>query len=282
MQSSEGTVIIKANGERELFKPEKLFQSLVNSGADSSVAHEVTDKIYGSLAEEDKTEDIYNRAFDMLRQLESDAAARYSVKRALMDLGPSGYPFETFLSEIYKALGYETKTGILVQGRCVEHEIDVVATKGDERIGAEVKFHNKAGIKSDLKVALYVQARFEDIAAQSGLESETDFTDRLLITNTKFTKQVEIYAACVGIQLISWDFPAKGNLQDLIEQTRVHPVSCLTTLSNAHKQQLMDNEIVLCRQLEQNRGSLEQLGLSADQLNKVYREVDGLVSVGTF
>lgn len=274
--AKEGTIITKANGERELFDPEKLHQSLVNSGADTEVAREVTDTIATSLKSGDKTKVIYTRAFELLREIQRPAAARYSVKRALLDLGPSGYPFEAFLSEIYKQLGYTTKTRAIVQGRCVEHELDVIASKENERIGAEVKFHGKAGIKSDLKVALYVHARFEDIAAQSGLQSDTDFTHRLLITNTKFTKQVEIYAACVGLQLISWDYPAKGNLQDLIEQTGVHPLSCLTTLSNAQKQLLMEKDIVLCRQIQRDQSVVESLGLSNKELNEVYKEVDGL------
>jgi hypothetical protein len=274
--SSERTIITKANGEREFFEPQKLYQSLVNSGADDTVAEKVTSTIASSLKEGNKTKDIYRKAFDMLQQVKRPVAARYSVKRALLDLGPSGYPFETFLGEIYSSLGYTTNTQVMVRGRCVEHELDMVAVKGDERIGAEVKFHNKPGTRSDLKVALYVYARFEDIEAQSGRNSETDYTDRLLITNTKFTKQVEVYAACVGLQLISWNYPAKGNLQELIEITGVHPVSCLTTLSEANKQYLMERDIVLCRQIKHNPDSVAPLGLSNHELAKLHEEIADL------
>lgn len=276
MKISSETTITKANGERELFDPQKLYQSLVNSGARDDVAETVTTTVADSLEEGDKTKDIYKKAFRMLKRVERPVAARYSVKRALLELGPSGYPFETFLGEIYKNLGYTTNTRVLVRGRCVEHELDVVATKGDERIGAEAKFHNKPGTKSDLKVALYVHARFEDIAAQSGHKSATDYTDRLLITNTKFTKQVEIYAACVGLQLISWDYPASGNLQELIERTGVHPVSCLTSISKAQKRLLMEEGVVLCRQVKHNPKKVAALGLSETATGKLYSEIDGL------
>jgi hypothetical protein len=193
-----------------------------------------------------------------------------------LDLGPSGSPFEDFLSEIYRALGYMTTTRVVVQGRCVEHELDVIAVKNDERFAAEVKFHNRPGVKSDLKVALYVYARFEDIAANSGKGSATDYTDRLLITNTKFTKQVEIYSACVGLEIISWNYPAKGNLRELIEETRVHPVSCLTTISNSNKRKLMEKGIVLCRQLKDNENELNSLGISDDVMKKLFIEVEDL------
>ncbi len=276
MQNNEPTIITKANGEKEPFYPEKLYNSLVNSGATLELAEKITSKVSSSLKEGDFTGDIYKRAFDMLRKEKSVVAARYSVKRALLDLGPSGYAFEDFLGEIYRALGYTITTRVLVQGRCVEHELDVVAVKGDERMAFEAKFHNNPGIKSDLKVALYVKARFDDIAEVSGKDAPTDYTDRILITNTKFTKQVEVYAACVGLELISWNYPAKGNLRELIEETRVHPVSCLTTLSGANKRKLMEKGIVLCRQLKDNISEIEKLGLSENDIKKLFIEVDGL------
>jgi len=276
MQSKTHTVITKANGEREQFDPEKLHRSLVRSGASRSVADTITSKIESSLRDGDKTQEIYRRAFKQLRRVQAPIAARYSVKRALLDLGPSGYPFEDFIAEIYRKLGYEAQTRAVVQGRCIEHELDIVAKKGEERLGAEIKFHNNPGIKSDIKVALYVNARFDDIASQSGKGSDVDFTNRLLITNTKFTQQVEIYAACVGLQLVSWDYPVKGNLRELIEETGLHPVSCLTTLSNVHKKKLMEQGIVLCRQVRERAEDVEVLGLSKKTMSNLFEEINNL------
>ncbi len=273
---SNGTIITKANGEREQFAPDKLYLSLVRSGADEKLADVVTSQVASSLHEGDKTQDIYRRAFDLLRKKQGGMAARYSVKRALMDLGPSGFPFEDFLAEMYRHLGYETKSRQVVQGRCVEHELDVMGVKGDERFGAEVKFHNNTGVKSDLKVALYVHARFEDIAAASGKGSPTDFTRQVLITNTKFTQQVEVYGPCVGLQLVSWDYPATGNLRELIEQTGVHPVSCLTSISTSNKKKLMEKGIVLCRQLRERQEDIEALGLSRKAIDMLFSEMQDL------
>lgn len=281
MQTSQQVLITKANGEEEFFNPDKLYRSLVRSGADKEIAEDITGKIASTIVEGDQTRDIYRRAFMQLKDVKSHMAARYSVKHALLDLGPSGYPFEDFLKEIYTLLGYTAKTRVIAQGRCVEHELDLVAVRGEERIGAEVKFHNKSAVKSDLKVALYVQARFEDIAAQSGTNTENDFTNKLLITNTKFTKQVEAYAACVGLQLVSWDYPAQGNLRELIEQTGVHPISCLTTISTSNKRRLMEKGIVLCRQVRKNMDTVDSLGLSPQSVSKLLQEIDDLVQVAS-
>jgi hypothetical protein len=275
MISKSDVVIVKANGDREPFNPEKLYQSLVRSGAAMDVAGAITTRVADSLRDGDRTKDIYTRAFAALRQLERPMAARYSVKRALLELGPSGYPFEDFIAEIYRALGYAARTRVVVRGKCVEHELDMVATRNEEQVGAEAKYHNSVGIKSDLKVALYVQARFEDLA-NGGAADTGPYTTRLLITNTKFSTQAELYAACVGLELVSWDHPKRGNLRHLIEETRVHPVSCLTSLSTVQKRRLMERDIVLCRSIVEHRDELEALGLSDAAAEAVLAEAADL------
>lgn len=276
MQNNRAIHITKADGERELFEPRKLHDSLVRSGASKQNAGVITDRVQSTIREGDKTKDIYTRAFAALRRIERPVAARYSVKRALLELGPSGYPFEDFLAEIYKALGYTTRTRVMVKGKCVEHELDLELKRNDERVGIEAKFHNSHATKSDLKVALYVQSRYEDIAAAAKSKSSSDYTGRMLITNTKFTTQAQAYAACAGLKLVSWDYPAQGNLRQLIEDTRLHPVSCLTTLSRAHKRRLMEQGIVLCRQLKDNLNELAPLGISEHVADRVRREIEDL------
>jgi hypothetical protein len=264
------------NGEREPFHAEKLYTSLSRSGAPKDVAERITSEIADELHEGDRTQEIYRKAFSRLRKLERPVAARYSVKRALLDLGPSGYPFEDFLAEMYRALGYQPSNRRMIPGRCVEHEMDLVATRGDERLAAEVKFHNNSGLKSDVKVALYVHARFEDIQAGAHPNGDHDFNTRMLITNTKFTEQAHAFAECVGLKLLSWDYPRKGNLRELIEEARVHPVSCITTLSGAHKRRLMEQGIVLCKQLKEHVPEITALGISDHTIDALFKEIDNL------
>jgi hypothetical protein len=276
MQRKSATSVTKANGEREAFRPDKLYTSLVRSGAPKDIADRLTRTIADQLKEGDRTQDIYRRAFSELRKIERPIAARYSVKRALLELGPSGYPFEDFLAELYRLQGYQTSNRRLVPGRCVEHEMDLIATKGTRRMAAEVKFHNNGGLKSDIKVALYVQARFEDIKAAAASDGDHDFNTRMLITNTKFTEQAEVYAECVGLTLLSWDYPEQGNLRELIEETGIHPISCITTLSGAQKRKLMDQGVVLCRQLYEHVETLRTLGLSDRMIDTLFEEVEHL------
>ena len=102
-----------------------------------------------------------------------------------------------------------------MQGACVSHEIDVIAEKTTAALVIECKFHNQPGTKSDVKVALYVQARFEDIQKQWQKQPEPSrkFHEVWLATNTKLTSDAIQYASCVGLKAIGWDYPPNNGLQ---------------------------------------------------------------------
>src|ERR1700690_2186338 len=147
-------LITKADGEREPFDPAKLEHSLALAGASSTLRARVLAHVLQELHPGMMTEEIYRRAFDMLRREEATpVAARYSIKRAVFALGPSGFPFEQFVAQILRAHGWSTRTGVALNGRCAPHEVDVLAEKGNKRIGIEAKFHNDATGKTDIKDA---------------------------------------------------------------------------------------------------------------------------------
>lgn len=210
--------VTKANGIKEVFNIEKLKHSLLNSGASEEAAQRVADHVLGSLHEGMTTTDIYRHAFEMLRELNKPIAHSYSLRRAVMQLGPSGFAFEDLVAEIMKGKGYETMTRQTVLGQCVPHEIDVVAWDKEKLIMVEAKYHNDLGTKSDLKVALYVKARIDDLKANAfsygGRDRKLD--EGWLVTNTKFSTTAIHYGACQNLVMIGWNYPEKGNLQDMI------------------------------------------------------------------
>jgi hypothetical protein len=211
-------IITKASGHKEAFDPEKLKNSLVNSGADEAAATKVVEHIIHEVHDGMTTSDIYKHAFNVLEGMNKPAAHSYSLRRAVMHIGPTGFPFEKMISEIYKEKGYEVLTDQMVMGKCVGHEVDVVAWNNDELIMCEAKFHNELGTKSDVKVALYVKARFDDL-----IYNEFNYGGRMrkldkgiLITNTKFSSTAVQYGKCVGLHMIGWNYPEKGNLNQMI------------------------------------------------------------------
>ena len=269
--------ITKASGEREEFSAEKLRTSLKSVGASSALIDEIIAHVESELGDDVKTSDIYHHAFTLLRRHRSPAAARYSLRQAIMQFGPSGFPFERFVGEILKAQGYTVKVGGILPGYCVNHEVDILAEKGDKHIFVECKFHNNNGIKSDVKVALYVKARFDDITKAHEMRAEGEgrhprIHEGWLVTNTKLTSQAIEYSKCAGLTLIGWNYPKNGNLQDLILSTGIHPITCLSTLENNAKNHLLGNGVVLCRDIENNKQILREHGMTDSEIEKVLDE----------
>ena len=262
--------ITKADGEKEPFDPHKLDNSLARAGAHSDSRVRILEKVRKELKDGMRTDDIYTRAFDMLRTDAVPAvAARYSIKRAIFALGPSGFPFEQFLAEILRAHGWQAKTGVALTGRCAPHEVDVLARKGSRTIGIEAKFHNEPSGKTDVKDALYVHARYEDLAKSPEKSSRVD--EGWLVTNTRFTRNAIRYAQCSNLTLLGWDYPHNRGLLQMIESKRVHPLTALTTLSDGEKRQLMENNVVLCKSI-QSQHLLREYGIKPDRVSKVMEE----------
>lgn len=271
--------IIKADGTIEPFDGTKLEASLRKSGATEKTAERIRLTIESTIAPAAASNEIYRRAFQMLRREARPAAARYSLRRALFEFGPSGHPFEDFVAEIFKKEWWMVEGRQVIPGKCVPHEVDVYATRGQERIAAELKYHNDPGYKTDVKVALYVKARFDDIW-QCDPKSQTCPVDRgFLITNTKFTSHAVQYAKCSGLGLLGWSYPHSGNLYDRVVASGVYPITALTTLKKAEKRILIDQGIVTCEQVVERRESLRELGIPVDRIGTIVAEARTLGDV---
>jgi hypothetical protein len=274
------TYIKKSSGVLELFNKAKLIDSLEKAGASMFVAEDVANKIEEKLKEGMPTSMIYSQSFKLLRKKESRPAIRYSLRRSIADLGPTGFPFEDFIGEIFREKGFNIINDLMVQGKCIEHEIDIVAHNEDHLIMTEIKFHNQLMLKSDVKVALYIKARFDDL---EGVDFVIDgkkrkMTQGLLLTNTKFTEHAIKFGACAGVNMIGWNYPAKGNLHDLIEETGLHPLTCLTTLSGREKKVLLEKEIVTCKALKLKKEVLIEMQLSEGRVARVLKEIEEVAS----
>lgn len=270
--------VIKASGEKELFSDLKLRRSLEKAKASSVVVEKIVRHVRNKLKDGMKTSDIYRYAFSLLCKYDRFTANRYSLKQAIIELGPSGHSFEKLIGELLKTEGFSVEVGKIIQGICVSHEIDVVAEKNESHIMVECKFHNQPGIKSDVKIALYVQARFEDIQKQWQKQPNHSqkFHEVWLVTNTKLTSDATQYASCAGMKAIGWNYPIDGSLQSLIEKAGLHPLTCLTAISSAHKRLLLDKGLVLCREILENKNILQAIGLNELKIKQIKREINSL------
>lgn len=266
--------IIKGSGEEAIFSKKRIFVSLRRAGANRDVAARISDAVAKQVKAGMTTKQIYRKAFSMLKRSEQPViAARYSLKQAIMELGPTGYPFELFLGALLSYDGFNVQTGQVLKGKCVTHEVDVVAKKGNKKILIEAKFHNTRGYTTDVKVPLYIHSRYQDIkAAHKGKAS----LEQWIVTNTRFSQDATIYGECVGLTMIGWRYPETGGLETLVEKAGLHPITCLTTLSKQQKQQLLKRETVLCKDLVEKRKNLLKLGLSKSKVAAVVAEASQL------
>lgn len=269
--------ITKADGTVEFFKLEKLRRSLRRSGARPEEVNRVIAQITPTLRDGITTQEIYRNAFKLLHDSDSPVAARYSLRRALFNLGPTGFPFEKFLARLFASDGYVTKTGTVIAGKCAEHEIDLAAYKSDHSFVAEAKFHARPGVKSDLQVALYSYARLIDLR-----ENKICFDDICgikefwLITNTKFTSTASAYGQCVGLKMLSWDYPKHNNLHDRIQRAGIYPITVLEGLSAKQARILIERDIILCKDLVEQPHVLNQLHLNSRKHEHVLQEARAL------
>lgn len=276
--NTEPLYVKKADGKKELFDEAKLETSLKKAGAGSLAVKQIIEHVKAHVGKETTTHEIYRHAFELLHKDEKPVAIKYSLKRAIQELGPSGFPFEDFVAEIFRERGFSAETGKIVKGFCVEHEIDVVAWNDKQLIMVEAKFHNEPGTKSDLKIILYVKARFDDLRKMTfkyGRERELD--EAWLVTNTKFTSTAIEYGSCQGgVRMIGWNYPPVGNLHDMILESKLHPLTCLLSLNGREKKALLDQGIVLCKTLSENVNLLEAIGLKDSEAKKVLDEIEAL------
>jgi hypothetical protein len=266
-------LVAKADGKKELFKVSKLKQSLSRSGASPQEIGMIIPEVEKMLFDGITTQEIYRRAFEMLRASETVVAARYSLRRALFNLGPTGFPFEDFLAKLFEHEGYTTKTRLILKGKCAEHEIDVAAYKNDDCFIAEAKFHSHPGMKSDLQVALYSFARLHDLQNLKICNADICGIKKfMIVTNTKFTSAAEKYALCSGLELLSWEFPKGNNLHDRIERSGLYPVTVLQTLSPSQKRALIEKGIVVCTDLLKKPQMLDIVHITQNRKNAVLDE----------
>ncbi len=242
--------VTKASGVQEQFSAAKFKRSLHKAGVAPSVINTLLSEIL-AMPELDTTQKIYNYAFTQLRDINRPLAARYSLKNALYELGPEGFLFERFMAEIFKAQGYKAHTGVILPGVCVNHEVDIIMEKDEKRFMAECKFHNRRGLKTDVKVALYIKARFLDLTAQweQAKEPKLPCDGVWLLTNTQLTSDAIAYGICAGLNLLAWHYPEEGNIAQLIDTLGLHPTTSLTTLTRHQKHFLLKHNILLAREL---------------------------------
>jgi hypothetical protein len=240
--------VLKASGEYEIFDSEKLRRTVLDCGASEEVADYVLVQVGKELYDGISTGEIFEIVLRALLLVEEKLAYKYDLKGAIMRLGPNGYNFEDYVAAIFRAYGFKTKVRQVLKGRCASHEVDILMER--ERNGkkvnyfAECKYRNTPGLVVNLKEALYTYARFLDLN-----EEGHRFTAPWLITNTRFTKEVEKYGKCIGMKLLSWKFPSGKGLEKIVERKKLYPITILRGINRSLRERMVSAGIILAKEL---------------------------------
>ncbi|MFY0714541.1 restriction endonuclease [Seonamhaeicola sp. NFXS20] len=267
--------IIKSSGEKVKFSLDKLKASLNGIGADKQTVNQIIDKVRDELYQGISTKEIYNRAFALLKKKKSYLASKYKLKKAIYELGPTGFPFERFVSAILEYSGYKTEVNKTLQGKCVTHEIDIIAHKNKETSVIECKFHSEEGLNCNVKIPLYINSRYNDVKAfwNANSKNGSTLTKGWVVTNTRFTEDAIKYGKCINLYLLSWDYPKNDGLKDRIDRLGLYPITVSTLLTNREKQFLLSRDVVLCRELIGDGFYLDHLGVSEIRKDKILNEI---------
>lgn len=241
----ESLFVVKRSGEKEPFDENKVRRSMKRVGVPENMHNEVLAHIKQRVNGDGEitTDDLFRHILEFLEPRDRKSSIRFNLRDSIFQLGPTGFPFEQYLARIFEDQGYKVQTGLIMNGDCVKHEIDLLIEKDGHREIIEAKFHNHHAVKSDVQTALYTYARFLDVKEKNHIDNVW------LITNTKLTSDAIAYCNCKGIPVIGWNYPDDGNLQDFVEKPQMYPITILNALSEQEKRRLIEKNVVLCRDL---------------------------------
>ena len=270
--------IFKANGHLTEFKKNKIEGTVVKAGGSRQFAKQVANKIAKKVHKGTRTKDILKLTLKLLQE-NPRVALRYDLKRAIMSLGPHGFTFEEYFSQILQNYNYKSKTNLIMRGKATTHEVDILAfTENNKKYMIECKYHNRSGNHTNSRVAMYTYARYLDLKNNS----KNKIIKGWLVTNTKCTPHAVEYAKGVGLKITTWNYASKGekNLQKLIKEKNLYPITLLPCVEGEIKEKLARAKIVLVRSiLTYNFRELKRkTGLKEKEVEKVLKQVNELFS----
>lgn len=275
--------VTKFDGELVDYNPKALKISLTKSGASKDEVEEVFDLMSPDIYDGITTQDLFSLAFDSLKKYRNSYAARYSLKKALRDLGPEGYHFEKYIQRLMESAGLNAINGQTVQGSAVTHEIDVVGEKDGLLYFFECKFRNDIDAKISVTTPMYFMSRIIDVK-----DNEYEFfgkklkpTKGFLVTNAYLTSDAIDWAKYYEIGLISWNYPEDMSMKFLIDNLAIYPITCLTTLSAEQHKVLLKEGCLLVKDIIEKENFIKSLNLPNDLLDELVLEAKELIEINT-
>jgi HJR/Mrr/RecB family endonuclease len=272
--------VTKFDGTQQPFDRNKVVKTCLRMGATKAAAESIADEVEARIYDGIETKKVLQMVYKLLRKHKPSVKHQVDLRKALSLLG-SAPDFERFIQLLLAEHGYRVTPNQIVRGRCVEHEVDAVATRDGKTCIVEVKHHNHYHTRTNLDVSRISRAVFEDVTEgyELGLNRlKVDYA--MIVCNTKLTEHAKRYAECRGIRHIGWSSPANSDLQTMIEEKQAYPITFIKGLNAANRRMLTSNGIVLLKQLtESNPKKLRRrTGISRDKLESLLAGAEAILS----
>jgi len=266
--------VIKADGQEEEFQPDKIIKTCLRADASIETAREIAEEISKNLQEGTTTHEIYEMILSGLRKRRDRSSLLFTLRESISKL--DSRCFELYAKKILEAHGYKCKWNVIVRGRSVEHQVDIIAAD-IKMFLVECKHHVNYHRFCSLGNLLQVQARLEDIkdGFRDG-KNKYDFDYAWMLTNTKFSEHAKMYAEAKDIRLTGWRYKDEDALESLIQSNKLFPLTILRC-SAEMKRYLLNNEIITLKDLmDADMNKLK--GIEKAKLEGLIRQAEKLLS----
>ncbi|NQU83946.1 MAG: hypothetical protein HQ536_04515 [Parcubacteria group bacterium] len=277
------TILIKKfSGDLAPFDAEKIKATCIRAGASEKLAESIAEKVESKVRAGTTTREIMKLTLKFLDREKPAVAARYTLRDAIFKLGPAGFHFEKYIAALLRAYGYKTKLPPILQGACIEHEIDVAAEKENRTAVMECKLRHSVNIFITIKDVMSTWARFLDLVDGAAIGKCPHYDEVWIVTNARISGQGTRYGHCKNMVLLSWDHPHDRPLPAWIDAKALYPITVLRKLDKDSLNKFAGADILLVRDL--TRSSIEKLyektGISKIKLEKFIKESKEILNLG--
>lgn len=243
--------VSKVDGRRERFDRGKIIATCLRLNAARDIAESVAAKVESNLYDGIPTREIIRMIYRFLAEDRPEVRLQLDLRKAI-SLMRSKPDFEQYVRRLLSECGYEVIGPEIVRGRCIEHEVDAIATMNNETTYVEVKHHAWPHTYTGLDVFLQAQAAFEDLARGYEIGANRfPFRKAMMVCNTKLSNHARVYADCAPIGHIGWKSPSGNSLEELVKQKKLYPITMDRLLDARTEARLADAGVLLLHELSE-------------------------------
>lgn len=273
--------VLKADGTMQPFDHNKVLRTCSRLKLSQMESEEVLGEIEQKIFDGIPTKNILEMIFEHGQKHKHHLGFMVDIREALSLMRPKP-DFEKFVGLLMEHDGYKVLNNKIIQGKCIDHETDVIAIKGNEIVYVEVKHHDKYHTFTGLGTFLEINSTFEDLSQGFAAHTQQyNVTRPLLVVNTKISEHARKYAGCRRIDHLGWRTPDNSGIERHIDEKILYPITVIKGIDRRTLEILGDSGVITLKQLvdESSRNSPKVSGVSKDILKDIVWKAEKILGV---